>query len=155
MIKTRKLTQNIYSSLLIYFMMPRKLPPHIVLPNGQWRFVKRGSRRVGTSKRRSVSMARYRRRGRRSIRRVYSRHRRSGGGGMRIPMKGIVAPIVGGAADAIINPRSPINGIGSTAVGFLMKNETVKTIGLYQVGQSLATFIPFVGASAGGVASQV
>jgi hypothetical protein len=136
--------------------MPRKLPPHIVLPNGQWRFVKKGSKRVGTSKRRSVSMVRYRRRNRRRVGRVYSRRRRySGGGGMKIPMKGLLAPIIGGAADAIINPRSPINGIGSTAVGFVMKNEVVKTIGLYQVGQSLATFIPFVGASAGGVASQV
>jgi hypothetical protein len=74
---------------------------------------------------------------------------------MKIPMKGIVAPIVGGVADAIINPRSPINGIGSTAVGFVMKNETVKNIGLYQIGQSLATYIPFVGAVSGGVASQV
>jgi len=69
--------------------------------------------------------------------------------------KGLIAPIAAGAADAIINPRLPINGIGSTAVGFIMKDQVVKTIGLYQVGQSLATFIPFLGASAGGVASQV
>ena len=149
----KKLTQNIYRGVLIYFMMPRKLPPHIVLPNGQWRFVKRGSKRVGST-RKVLSMRR--RRGR-SRRRVYTARRRrySGGGGMKIPMKGILTPIIAGAADAIINPRSPINGIGSTAVGFVMKNEVVKTIGLYQVGQSLATFIPFVGASAGGVASQV
>lgn len=135
--------------------MPRKLPPHIVLPNGMWRFVKKG-RTTTRSKKRVVNTARYRRRTRRRVGRVYSRRRRySGGGGMKIPMKGILAPIIAGAADAIINPRSPINGIGSTAIGFVMKNETVKNIGLYQVGQSLATYIPFVGASAGGVASQV
>ena len=102
-------------------------------------------------------MVRYRRRGRRSVRRVYSRRRRySGGGGMKLGgMKGLITPMIAGAADAIINPRSPVNGIGSTAVGFLMKDQVMKEIGLYQVGQSLATYIPFVGAQAGGVASQV
>jgi hypothetical protein len=70
-------------------------------------------------------------------------------------MKGLLTPVIAGAADAIINPRSPINGIGSTAVGFVMHDQVIKEIGLYQVGQSLATFIPFVGAQVGGVASQV
>jgi len=133
--------------------MPRKLPPHIVLPNGQWRFVKRGSRGVGTKKRKVVHMARRRR----SYGRRYSAPRRRGGGGrMRLGgMKGLITPIAAGAADAIINPRLPVNGIGSTAIGILMKDQVVKELGLYQVGQSLATFIPYVGAQAGGVTSQV
>jgi hypothetical protein len=103
-------------------------------------------------------MARYRRNFRRYRGRSYGgfRGRRSGGrrggGGM---FKGMLAPIVGGMADAVINPRLPINGIGSTAVGFVMHNETIKDIGLYQVGQSIATFIPFLGAQSGGVTSQV
>lgn len=65
-------------------------------------------------------------------------------------MKSMLAPIVAGVADAVINPRSPIDGIGSTAIGFVMHNETVKTIGLYQVGQSIAQFIPFIGGGGGG-----
>lgn len=43
----------------------RKLPPHIVLPNGQWRFVKRGSKTGSVKNRRVHNMARrrFRRRG--------------------------------------------------------------------------------------------
>ena len=86
---------------------------------------------------------------RRSFRRSGS-HGVLGGG-----MKNMLAPILGGAADAIINPRSPINGIGSTASGMFLKDDVTMKIGLYQVGQSVAAFIPFIGASAGGVATQV
>lgn len=73
------------------------------------------------------------------------------GGGM----KNMLAPVLGGVADAVINPRSPINGIGSTASGMFLKDDVTMKIGLYQVGQSIATFIPFIGAQAGGVATQV
>jgi hypothetical protein len=71
-------------------------------------------------------------------------------------MTTLLAPILGGVADAVINPRSPIDGIGSTGVGFLLRNDVVKTIGLYQIGQSLASFIPVIGTgSSGGGVSQV
>jgi len=38
-------------------MAKRRMPPHIVLPNGMWRFVKRGSKSVATKRSRGVSMA--------------------------------------------------------------------------------------------------
>lgn len=94
------------------------------------------------------------RRGRRSVRYIRTRARRSFSRGSS-GFKGAIAPIVGGVADAVINPRSPIDGIGSTAVGFLMHDPMLKTIGLYQVGQSIAGFIPFIGSGAGGGFSQV
>ncbi|MGF3555103.1 MAG: hypothetical protein ACQXXF_07565 [Thermoplasmatota archaeon] len=72
-----------------------------------------------------------------SIRRVYSRAK----GGF----KGILAPVLAGVADSVINPRSPIDGIGSTAIGFFMHNEIIKNLGLYQVGGSIASYLPFVG----------
>ena len=90
-------------------------------------------------RRRAISTARYRRFRRRGGSR--------GGGGY----KSLIAPIIGGVADAVINPRSPIDGIGSTAVGFFMHNETIKNIGLYQVGTSIAQFIPFIGGGSGGI----
>ena len=105
---------------------------------------RRRSVRASTPKRVVRTMAR-----RRSFRRGGSRGILGGG------MKNMLAPVLGGAADAIINPRSPINGIGSAATGFLLKDDVTMKIGLYQVGQSAAAFIPFIGAQAGGVASQV
>ena len=111
-------------------------------------FGKRRTRKP--SRARVVYMAR-----RRSYGRKRSYGRRSGGrmglGGM---MK-YLSPVLGGVADAVINPRSPINGLGSGLVGFATKDEVTMKIGLYQVGQSVATFIPFIGAQAGGVATQV
>jgi len=126
------------------------MPPHIVLPDGRWRFVKRGSkirskvrsRSTPRTVRRNINMARYRR-------------SRRGGGGLGRGKLGMFAPAIAGVADAVINPRSPINGIGSVVVGFGLKNQFCKDVGMYQVGQSIATFIPFIGASAGGVTSQV
>ena len=100
-------------------------------------------------------MARYRK-----FRRYYPRRafgRRGGGGrrGLGGKMGGILPPIVGGFADAVINPRLPVNGVGSTAVGYLMHDQVIKELGLYQIGQSLATFVPFLGATSGGVTSQI
>ena len=92
-------------------------------------YVKRGRK---MARKRSYSRAR----------RYYSRAR----GGV----KGMLPPIVGGIADAVINPRIPINGVGSVAVGYIMHDSTLKTLGLYQVGQSIAGFIPFIGAGSGG-----
>ena len=84
-------------------------------------------------------MARYRRKS-------YSRGRTGGG------MKGMLAPIVGGIADNVIDSYSPIDGIGSTISGMFLHNETVKCIGLYKVGYSIGNFLPIPrgGASSGG-----
>lgn len=109
---------------------------------------KRRYRAHRAHKRRKVSMARRRYYPRRS----FSRRRSNGGG---LGLKSMLAPIAGGFADAVINPRLPVNGVGSTAIGIFMHNTTIKDIGLYQIGQSIATFVPGLGAVSGGVASQV
>ena len=82
-----------------------------------------------TTKRRKIFTAR---------RRGYRHYGRRIGGGM----KGMIAPILGGVGDSIIDPISPIDGIGGTAVGFLMHNEMTKNIGLYKVGYSLGAILP-------------
>jgi hypothetical protein len=69
-------------------------------------------------------------------------------------MKGMLAPIVGGIADNVIDSYSPINGIGATITGMFMHNETVKNIGLYKVGFSIGNFLPIPrgsGATGGGL----
>lgn len=123
----------------------RQMPPHIVLPNGQWRFIKRGrkSKTIGAAapkRRRVKTIARYR--GRR-------------GGGARGKL-GSFAPVIAGLADSIVDKYSPIDGLGSIAVGYGLKNEFSKNIGMYKVGQSIATYIPVIGTGAsGGGQSQV
>jgi hypothetical protein len=83
-------------------------------------------------KRRYVTMARYRKH--------YSRGGRGIGG-----FKGLLAPIVGGVADSYLDPMLPIDGVGATAVGMFMHNETIKNLGLYKVGFSLGNIIPLPG----------
>lgn len=77
-------------------------------------------------------MARYRKH--------YSRSRGIGGG-----FKGLLAPVISGVADSYLDPMLPIDGIGATAVGMFMHNETMKNLGLYKVGFSLGNIIPFPG----------
>ena len=83
-------------------------------------------------------MARYRKH--------YSRGRSFGGLGS---FKGLIAPIVGGVADSYLDPMLPIDGVGATAVGMFMHNETIKNLGLYKVGFSLGNIIPLPGRSGG------
>ena len=81
-------------------------------------------------------------------RRRYSRVRsyaRKGIGGA----KGMIAPVVGGIADSYLDPTLPIDGIGATAVGMFMHNNTLKDIGLYKVGFSIGNIIPLPGRSGG------
>lgn len=89
-------------------------------------------------------MARYKR-GRRS----YSRGRVGGG------MKSMISPILGGVADSYLDPMLPIDGVGATAVGMFMHNETIKNLGLYKVGFSIGNIIPLpgrgIGKSTGGM----
>jgi len=82
----------------------------------------------------------------------YRKHYSRGGRGIG-GMKGMLAPIVGGIADNVIDSYSPVDGIGSTITGMFMHNETVKCIGLYKVGFSIGNFLPIPrggGASPGG-----
>lgn len=64
-------------------------------------------------------------------------------------MKGMLAPIVGGIADNVIDSYSPIDGVGATITGMFMHNETVKNIGLYKVGFSIGNFLPLPRGSGG------
>ena len=82
-------------------------------------------------------MARYRR--------FRSSSRRGGAGGF----KGLLAPIVGGIADNVIDSYSPIDGIGATVTGMFLHNETIKNLGLYKVGFSIGNFLPLPRGSGG------
>ena len=56
---------------------------------------------------------------------------------------GMFAPIIGGVADNIADSYIPmVDGVGSTAIGFLLKNEFCKNIGLYKVGYSVGNLLP-------------
>lgn len=134
--------------------MKRKLPPHIVLPNGQWRFVKRGSKHHRQTNRslKVVHTAK-----RRYAKRAYSRARGLGGG----KFTGVIPPLLGGIADSMIGNRSIMGfkvpvGIGSTLVGWFMHSQTTRDIGLYQIGSSIPSMFGASGGTAlGGVPSQV
>jgi hypothetical protein len=120
----------------------RKMPPHIVLPNGQWRFVKRG--RSQTKKRKVVQVARRRRSyGRRFV----GRARRSAGG--MGGWKSMIAPIAGGAGDVIAQKYIPIFGIGSTAAGMFLKDQVTMKIGLNKIGESLGAMFAGGGGNGG------
>lgn len=87
----------------------RKMPAHIVLPNGMWRFVKSGTK----VKRKKTGVSQMARR-RRTTRRVYTtraRRRSSGGfGGSKLtrgifPVKGIIASALIGAGIATLQEK--------------------------------------------------
>jgi hypothetical protein len=93
--------------------------------------------KVRHSKRRVVTMAR---------KKHYRSYARRGMGGM----KSFIIPIGAGVADRVIDQYSPIDGIGSTLVGFIGHNEIVKNIGLYKVGYSVGGMLPIPGITANG-----
>ena len=122
--------------------MKRRLPPHIVLPNGQWRFVKRGKSVKRKVKRGVVSMGRYRSR-RRSYRRYVSRARgrRGGRGGGSVTKNAIDGLIVGIAQTAlpdVIPMQDPLIALG---VGWFRHNPTLMTLGGIQLGASLGQMV--------------
>ena len=61
----------------------------------------------------------------------------------------MLAPIGAGVADSYLDPMLPIDGIGATAVGMFMHNETVKNLGLYKIGFSLGNILPLPGRTGG------
>ena len=87
----------------------RKMPKHIVLPNGMWRFVKSGGSSKATKRARSKTMGRFSK-----YRRKYGRHIRRGGNifmngliGSKIP-GGMVGKVVAGAIwNKVISPMVP------------------------------------------------
>jgi len=82
-------------------------------------------------------MARYRK--------ARSYGRRIGGG-----VKSFLPPILSGVADSYLDPMLPIDGVGATAVGMFMHNETMKNLGLYKVGFSIGNIIPLPGRTSTG-----
>jgi len=87
-----------------------------------------------------------------------ARHRRrSFGGKSRGGLKGMLAPIAAGVADSYIDPISPIDGIGASAIGIFMHSPTVRDIGLYKVGMSIGNILPLphIGGSGGNVGAMM
>ena len=76
--------------------------------------------------------------------------KRGGSRGFGGGMKSMIAPILAGIGDNIIDPITPIDGIASTGVGIFMHNETVKNLGLYKVGYSLGNILPIPRLGGGG-----
>lgn len=135
-------------------MKKRRMPPHIVLPNGQWRFVKRGGR--SNIKRRNVVMARRRNRGgyRRSARRYYSRARggRKGGGSVtKNAIDGLIVGVAQTALPNVIPMQDPLIALG---VGWFRHNPTLMTLGGIQLGAALGGMVGG-GLNLGGGVSQV
>jgi len=125
----------------------RSLPPHIVLPSGMWRFVKKGSRSRAISGSRSKKVIKV---ARSKGRRFKGRSFHGGIGGM----KTMIAPVLGGLADSVIDPISPIDGIGGIIVGFVLKSNTTRDIGFYKAGMSAGNmFMPKL-LGGGGTTSQ-
>jgi hypothetical protein len=112
-------------------MVKRKLPPHIVLPDGRWRFVKRGSKNV--SKRKSHRMGKTMAKGR--YRKHYSKARGFLGGGMMHKL----IPVAGGLADSVAPPLMGVTGYASFLIGWIAKDNITCGIGGYQIGQSLGS----------------
>jgi len=102
-----------------------------------------GPRRTRPSKTKVVY--RMARRRRSYGRRIYSRARRSIGGG---GWKSMLAPIAGGAGDVIAQKYIPIFGIGSTAAGMLLKDQVTMKMGLNKIGESIGAM--FFGGGANG-----
>lgn len=115
----------------------RRLPPHIVLPDGRWRFIKKS--RVGKLKKKGGKkiMAR-----RRSYRR-YSRRAVAG-------FKGILPAAVGGAGDVVARKFIPINGVGSIVAGMFLKDSVTMKIGANKAGESVGAMFLGGGSVAGG-----
>lgn len=125
------------------------MPPHIVLPNGQWRFVKRGNKK--RSIRREVKMAR-----RRSFRRYgrYVKRARGGkGSGGSVTKNMIDGAIVGIAQTALPDVIPMQDAIVALGVGWFRRNPTLMTLGGVQLGAQIGGMIGGItgGGKVGGV----
>ena len=70
--------------------------------------------------------------------RSYAGRARSRGGRVGGKFGGILPPLIGGAADGVIGTPWGIDGIGSAAIGYVMKSTTTRDIGLNRIGRTLA-----------------
>jgi len=139
-------------------MVKKKMPPHIVLPNGMWRFVKRGAKTTSRKRnnvRRRINMAR---RGRRysRARRYYTRARGRRGKGGSVTKNAIDGVIVGVLQTALPDVIPMQDGLVALGVGFFRRNSTLMTLGGVQLGAQLGSMVGgVVGTGKAGVASQV
>lgn len=88
--------------------MPRKMPPHIVLPNGMWRFVKRGSKSTRAHSPRKHT-------GGRMAKRKYNRRASGGGFGFGGGVGGTLKKVAIGAGAGIL-----VGGLLGVGAGFLL-----------------------------------
>ena len=116
-------------------MKKRTLPPHIVLPDGRWRFVKKNKIR------REKPMARGRRYYR--AKRVIHRARSFGGGGKYGNItKNVIDGVIVGVANAALPEVIPMqDGLVTLGVGWFRRNPTLTTLGGIQVGAQLGAMI--------------
>jgi hypothetical protein len=123
-------------------MTKRKLPPHVVLPDGRWRFVKKGSKKI-------ISRGR----------KIMAKKKKSSGGGGRgrslLGGLGSFAPGIAGAAENIVNNYIPVPGLGTFGAGWLLNDTWSKNQGMYQIGYYFGGMLPSFGGggstSAGGM----
>lgn len=115
------------------------MPPHIVLPNGQWRFVKRGNQtKKRMAKRTMAKSRRYYR-----AKRTYHRARSFGGGGK---YGGITKNVIDGALVGVVNTALPKfipmqEPLVTLGVGWFRRNPTLTTLGGIQLGAQLGQML--------------
>lgn len=121
------------------------MPPHIVLPDGRWRFVKRGHRdhRQTNTTLRGGNMAR---RGRRYYAaRRYAHKARSWSGGRKLGspnMKNVIDGAIVGIANSALPQVLPAqDGLVTLGVGWFRRNPTLTTLGGIQVGAALGSMM--------------
>ena len=110
-------------------MTKRKLPPHIVLPSGMWRFVKRGGSTSQGKKRRSRNVAK-------------RKSKRSGGGfggfGLNklLTVKNVMLTVAGAALLPKVVPQVSPN-IGGAIGGYMGSKSIVGAVVGYLVAPAL------------------
>ena len=119
-------------------MKKRRMPPHIVLPDGRWRFIKKSQRMRRAKKGRVVKVARYRR-----TRRAYAYAKR-GYRSRKGLLSGSAGNIIIGAGAGFLSPMIPEFLGGWTkplifgAGGYLLKKPALLTLAGYEAGKNLS-----------------
>jgi hypothetical protein len=115
--------------MIDYYLMKRKMSAL------QKKYFGKRHKKISTRKVGITAKGRYRRAAGRA---------RGYGGSVGGKFGGIIPPVLGGIADSFLNgmkiPGTSIgvpNGVGAAAVGWFMKDNITRNIGLYQLGQSL------------------
>jgi len=62
----------------------------------------------------------------------------------------MLVPVAGGAVDVVAQRWIPVFGVGSTAIGFFLKDHVTMKMGLNKIGESLGTMFAGGGGSGTG-----